>query len=317
MNIRFLETFVWLARLQSFRLTSEKLHTTQASVSSRIAALEKHFDVRLFERTTRSASITAEGRRLLAYAERIVRLDEAMRLDADDGAGACGVVRIGVIETIVHSWFPLLVAAIQEKYPSVEIEVASDTTVNLSDMLRHESTELILQTGELPGNDFVNLPLCEFPLCWVASPRLGLGRLSLTLQQLAAFRIVTFPRHSTPHAAVEQLFAAASDEPVRINCITSIAAMIRLVSDGFGVAALPPWIITRELQEGLLERLDVSVDLPSLSLVAVHRRQCKPVAMGIASLAREAAKRYLASLADTSMASESPAPHGAALTAVQ
>ena len=39
MNIRFLETFVWLAKLENFRLTAEKLHTTQAAVSSRIASL--------------------------------------------------------------------------------------------------------------------------------------------------------------------------------------------------------------------------------------------------------------------------------------
>lgn len=40
MNLRFLETFVWVARLKSFRLTAEKLFSTQASISSRIAALE-------------------------------------------------------------------------------------------------------------------------------------------------------------------------------------------------------------------------------------------------------------------------------------
>lgn len=40
MNIRFLQTFVWVARLGSFRLTAEKLSTTQAAVSSRISVLE-------------------------------------------------------------------------------------------------------------------------------------------------------------------------------------------------------------------------------------------------------------------------------------
>ena len=40
MNLKFLETFVWVARLKSFRLTAEKLFTTQASISSRIAVLE-------------------------------------------------------------------------------------------------------------------------------------------------------------------------------------------------------------------------------------------------------------------------------------
>ncbi len=53
MNIKFLETFVWVARLKSFRLTAEKLFTTQASISSRIAALEDEMGVRLFVRDSK------------------------------------------------------------------------------------------------------------------------------------------------------------------------------------------------------------------------------------------------------------------------
>ncbi len=40
MNVRFLEAFVWVARLGSFRAAADKLHTTQAGISSRIATLE-------------------------------------------------------------------------------------------------------------------------------------------------------------------------------------------------------------------------------------------------------------------------------------
>ena len=54
MNVRFLETFVWLAQLRNFRMTAEKLHTTQAAVSSRIATLEQDFGVRLFDRGARA-----------------------------------------------------------------------------------------------------------------------------------------------------------------------------------------------------------------------------------------------------------------------
>ena len=58
MNIRFLETFVWLAQLKHFRLTAEKLHTTQSAVSSRIATLEQDFGVRLFDRIAREVALT-------------------------------------------------------------------------------------------------------------------------------------------------------------------------------------------------------------------------------------------------------------------
>ncbi len=36
MNIRFLETFIWIARLGSFRAAANKQHLTQAAVSGRI-----------------------------------------------------------------------------------------------------------------------------------------------------------------------------------------------------------------------------------------------------------------------------------------
>jgi DNA-binding transcriptional LysR family regulator len=291
-NIRFLETFVWLAKLQNFRLTAEKLHTTQAAVSSRIASLEENFDVRLFDRNSRSATLTPAGRKMLAYAERIVRLGDEMRREVADTDADSGLIRIGVIESIVHSWFPALMALVRERYPRIEIEVTSDTTIHLAHLLRTDAVELILQTDALAGPDFTNLALAEFPVRWVASPKLGLSGQAVNLARLADFPIVSFSRHSGPHAMLEQLFAAAVERPARINCITSVAAMIRLVADGFGIAALPPAIIQRELREGALEVLDVDTEFPPLPLVAVHRAQSHPLAARVAELARQAAGEF-------------------------
>lgn len=306
MNIRFLETFVWLAKLENFRLTAEKLHTTQAAVSSRIASLEEAFDVRLFDRNTRSATLTPAGRRMLAYAERIVRLDGEMRRDIDAASDA-GLIRIGVIESIVHSWFPALMAQLRERYPRLDVEITSDTTLHLIRLLSTDGVDLILQTDPVPGPDFTNLPLCEFPVRWAASPRLGLGGQPLDVARLAEFPIISFSRHSGPHATIERLFAAV-ERPASINCITSVAAMIRLVADGFGVAALPPAIIGRELHEGALELLDVEPEFPALPLVATYRSQGLPVAARIAELASEVARAMPAAASHAKPATVTPTP---------
>ncbi|KVU48954.1 LysR family transcriptional regulator [Burkholderia cepacia] len=306
MNIRFLETFVWLAKLENFRLTAEKLHTTQAAVSSRIASLEEAFDVRLFDRNTRSATLTPAGRRMLAYAERIVRLDGEMRRDIDAASDA-GLIRIGVIESIVHSWFPALMAQLRERYPRLDVEITSDTTLHLIRLLSTDGVDLILQTDPVPGPDFTNLPLCEFPVRWAASPRLGLGGQPLDVARLAEFPIISFSRHSGPHATIERLFAAV-ERPASINCITSVAAMIRLVADGFGVAALPPAIIGRELHEGALELLDVEPEFPALPLVATYRSQGLPVAARIAELASEVARAMPAAASHAKPATATPTP---------
>ena len=62
MNLRFIEAFVWVARLRSFTAAAEKLYTTQAAISARIATLEDDFGVKLFERDKRTVALTHSGK---------------------------------------------------------------------------------------------------------------------------------------------------------------------------------------------------------------------------------------------------------------
>ncbi|WP_442514429.1 LysR substrate-binding domain-containing protein, partial [Pseudomonas promysalinigenes] len=74
-----------------------------------------------------------------------------------------------------------------------------------------------------------------------------------------------------PYAVIEQLFSTESSASVHLNCIASVATMIRVVCDGLGVAAVPPAIIQRELAEQRLRLLRVDREFPSLPLVACFR----------------------------------------------
>src|SRR2546427_11780393 len=85
-----------------------------------------------------------------------------------------------------------------------------------------------------------HLSLGEFPMAWVGSPKLGIGDETLSLAELAAFPIMCFARGSEPYAVIEQLFSTESSASVHLNCIASVATMIRVVCDGLGVAAVPP-----------------------------------------------------------------------------
>jgi len=49
-NLKFLETFIWVAKLHSFSLAADKLHSTQAAISSRISVLEQELGSKLFKR---------------------------------------------------------------------------------------------------------------------------------------------------------------------------------------------------------------------------------------------------------------------------
>ncbi|MBB5390828.1 MULTISPECIES: LysR family transcriptional regulator [unclassified Herbaspirillum] len=293
MNIRFLETFVWLARLRNFRLTAERLHTTQAAVSSRIASLEQDFGVRLFDRSAREVALTADGSKALVYAERMVKLMREMKDDMSDKQVYTGVIRIGVIESIVHSWFPDFLGRLHKTFPRLQIEIASDTTIHLHEQFSKGNLDLVLQAEPVIGPQVSNIALCEFPMRWVGSPKLDIGSETLTLSDLAAFPVVSFARNSGPHAVIERMFSSSERGNLHINCIASVATMIRLVTDGFGIAAVPPAIIQRELNEEILHLLRVDTEFPALALIACFRSDHEnPLTETVARIAQETASDF-------------------------
>lgn len=271
MNLRFLETFVWLAKLRNFRLTAEKLHTTQAAVSSRIATLEQELGVRLFNRGDRDVTLTLEGSKALVFADRLVCTTQEMLESMKDPTLYTGVVRIGVIESIIHSWFPELMTRIHRAYPQLQVELAGDTTIRLIEQFNKGNLDVILQTDPVLEANVQNLPLCDFPMRWFGATDLNLHGDVLTLADIASFPILSFSRSSGPHRFLEKLFNDKIEKQVRINCMTSVSAMIRLVVDGFGLAMIPPAIIQRELANGDVSLLQIDTEMPNMSLVCSYR----------------------------------------------
>ena len=116
-----------------------------------------------------------------------------------------------------------------------------------------------------------HVSLGEFPMAWVGGPQLGIGDDTLSLSDLATFPIMSFARGSEPYAAIEQLLCTESSARVHLNCIASVATMIRVVCDGLGIAVVPPAVIQRELAEQRLRTLQVDREFPPLRLVAAYR----------------------------------------------
>ena len=108
------------SRLRSFTAAAEKLHTTQAAISARIATLETDFGVKLFERDKRTVTLTNSGEELLKHAEELLGISARMREAVSDRAAYGGFIAVGVIEAIVDTWLPELLASLRQQFPTVE-----------------------------------------------------------------------------------------------------------------------------------------------------------------------------------------------------
>ncbi|MDR3221721.1 MAG: LysR family transcriptional regulator, partial [Candidatus Accumulibacter sp.] len=79
MNLKFIEAFVWVARLGSITRAAKKLCLTQSAVSNRIAALEDEFGVELINRRNPHFRLSNAGTRFLDYAEKLLVIQREMR----------------------------------------------------------------------------------------------------------------------------------------------------------------------------------------------------------------------------------------------
>jgi DNA-binding transcriptional LysR family regulator len=135
LDIDLLRSFAAVADTGSFTAAAGLVARTQSAVSVQVKRLEEIVGRRVFERTSRSLSLTPEGEMLLGYARRILELnDESVRRIAEPPVA--GEIRLGITEYFVPNELPAILARFAAAYPGVRLEVR----MGLSRDLREEMT---------------------------------------------------------------------------------------------------------------------------------------------------------------------------------
>ncbi|GAB1579044.1 LysR substrate-binding domain-containing protein [Bordetella petrii] len=268
-DLRNIETFFWVSTLGSFRAASEKLNTTQPAVSQRIASLERDLGVRLFERDARGVTLTAKGQELLSHAERMLQLRRDMLQAAREQNVMRGPLRLGVAETIVQTWLPALIEHMHAAYPALVLQIEVDTTPVLRSHLLSRQIDLAFLMGPVLEARVENLPLCAYPLAWVASPRLALGPEPVTLERIGTLPVITYPSSSSPYQLVRDMLTRAGVRAPRMYGSASLSMVVRMTLDCIGTSVIAPVFLDKELTSGELRLLDVQADpLPDLAFTA-------------------------------------------------
>jgi DNA-binding transcriptional LysR family regulator len=264
MNLRNLETFVWVATLGSFTAAGDRLGATQPAISGRIAALEDDLGVRLFERVGRRVQLTPAGRDLLPRAEQMLALAADIESATGDRDTLRGAVRLGAAETLVHTWMPDLLRRLHADYPEMSVEIHVDLSVNLRAQLVARELDIAFLMGPVSEPTMQNTRLCAYEMAWAASPEFDLPAKRMTLEHLARLPVITFLRQTRPHIEIRNALSRPGLPPPRISGSSSVATMIRLAEDGAGLVAVPRVLIEEQLAAGRLRLVKTDLDVAAL-----------------------------------------------------
>jgi DNA-binding transcriptional LysR family regulator len=293
LELRELEAFFWVATLRSFSRAADRLHTSQPTISARVAALEAHLSVKLLDRGGRRVRLTSLGVEMLGFAERMLSLRSQAEDAVAGGVGLRGHVRLGTAETVVHTWLPNFIRELETRHPRMSLEVTVDTTPNLREELVRGELDLAVLLGPISEPSMHSRPISTYPLLVIAAPSLGLAGREVTLRELGQYPLITYPHRTRPTIALRELFRAAGLPQPRLIASASLAANIRLAVDGVGPATLPELLVADEIAKGRLHPVSVDFQLEPLRFTVTYpRAPSGPLIEAATELAREVAAKY-------------------------
>lgn len=292
MNLRFVEAFYWVATLRSVSRAAEKLFITQSAMSSRIAALEEELGTLLLDRRDKSFRLTIAGTRFLTHAQKLLDLQRTAKAELS-GGNVVGeqVLRIGAIESVMHSWLTDWLSELRKQHRGLAIELTVETTPLLLDHVHRGVIDLVFAAAPASSGGVRSAPMPSMPMVFVGNRDTQRKR-AYTAQETAAFDIMTFQRGSQPYVGLIDLLRESQIEGTRIHAVSSISAMVELVEANFGIATIPRAAAIRLSANRALRILSSALQLPPLTIFASFRADPASIDIPAAlTVARQCADR--------------------------
>jgi DNA-binding transcriptional LysR family regulator len=298
LNTRFVETFVTLARIGSFRATAQAMHATPAAISLRIKTFESELGVALIDRSAPDFTLTPHGEHLLAHARTVLQATRALQLAAHDEVHPATQLRLGVIETVVHSWLPDYIRLLNAEFRKISIDLSVDVTAVLGPRLKAGELDLVIQVEGSDDRSIVSSPLASYAVRWFARRDLIPAVRRQHVQTVLSNPVLTFGRGTAPQIALDAIVAQlAKREGVQladtnVTCMPSVAVIVKLLRDGYGVAAVPSLFVEPFLANGEIGELHVRPLPPPIVVAMCYRDDASVGVLAAARVARQACDTY-------------------------
>lgn len=270
MNLKNLEAFYWVVILNSFNKAATKLKTTQPAISQKITAIENDLGFQVIDRSLRQLKVTPKGETLFKYAEKFIRLETDLVAELTVSQHLRGTIRLGVSETIVHTWLVQYMEKVQQEFPKVSVEIVVSLTPDLQERTRNGDLDMAFLLGPTLSFECIERSLCDFELCFLASPSFKGGIGQMSLRTLMSHTILTYPRVTYPYKELKaKMKEQKIDEPLSITSY-SLETLLRLAEQGLGIAVVPKLTALNEILEGRLEVLNTPFQLKKFHFTAIY-----------------------------------------------
>ncbi len=241
MELRHLYTFQMIVKEGSFLQAAEKLQYAQSTITLHIQQLEAELGVKLFARQGKKVQLTEAGRALRDQAEHLLQRAQALQQAmVDVVAGEAGHLRMGAIEPTASLRLPSLLVQFYQERPKVLLTLEVGGTNFISRQVASGNLDVGICS---PPPAYLGLtfePLFVEKMALLLPENHPLAKIEVICPaDLAEQRLLLTEPGCAYRAVIENAMLQHGTNPYSGIEISSIAALIRMVQSGLGLAIVP------------------------------------------------------------------------------
>jgi DNA-binding transcriptional LysR family regulator len=295
-KLRDLHILMAVADTGSMAKAAARLRISHPAVSKAISEIEGKLGVRLFDRNSQGAELTAHGEVLLRCGINVFdEMQQGLRSLEHLSDPNSGEVRLGCTDIILHSLVPPIVRKFSAMYPGVQLEVRlTNPGEHQIQELRERKIDLLITRATGRQDDFHSEVLFDEPFVFVVGAHSELARKRrLSLEDIIKGNWVLPPYDSAPGTLVAEVFRASGFSPPKPLVKTiAIQLTVSLIASGEFVGILPMSVATLSAHQAALRTLPLKSPGPRISaeIVFLRNRTLSPAVQSFINCAREVAK---------------------------
>ena len=262
-----LATFRAVAEAGGVTRAAERLHCVPSAVTTRLKRLEAELGRPLFVRGPRGMALTAQGRVLMGYAERLEALFGAAERAVGRDDEPRGALRIGATDTAATVYLPRVFARYHEAHPDVALEVVSEVSEALVAAVRAQRLDCAIVNRAVAEPGLVAEAVRREQLVLVSA--LGITDPA----SLPEFTFLAARAGGAQRARIEAWWAQGARPPIRVIEMPSVGLRLSCAAAGMGITALPLSVLERLATRDTLRRHPIPEPWCRLDTYLVRRAE--------------------------------------------
>jgi len=291
LNLREIRAFIAVAQTSSFTRAAARLNVSQPALTVQIRRLEETLGARLFDRNSRTVTLTSVGRELLPVLHKSLAdmqrvLDDARAL----GDGSRGTVRIACLPSFAAGRLPALIRDFRAEAPSVTFEIRDVVASMVNQLVRAGEFDLGVTGGEVADAELEILHSAQDRLMVVCPRGHPLAKKRrVAAADLAGYPLVLTAAGTSVRAIVDTAFDEAGRTPDIACEPTYMMTAVAMVRAGLGITILPGSAPEIRAERELVGRpIDDRRFVRPIALIKKRARTLPPVALSFAEALKAA-----------------------------